>query len=213
MMTLADALDLYGYNAKNRRSGIPFMVRRSKNKDQLYNKYTLNAPKGPKGLNKLPVIKVTEEESNFESFESYKQRENGKIKVFWVDDSSYHLVNNYSNCGRRKREVEDPDDYIYHCLRRYGNTVIGKVHFYKIFKHIWHEKIGKHTPSNVIDDPKHSKDCEICMNVLKEKIGEKIGKRVGIRRVVSTDRPEPYTRGEYETSEFFVIEVASDIQK
>ena len=207
MMTLADALDLYGYNAKNRRSGIPFMVRRSKNKDQLYNKYTLNAPKGPKGLNKLPVIKVTEEESNFESFESYKQRENGKIKVFWVDDSSYHLVNNYSNCGRRKREVEDPDDYIYHCLRRYGNTVIGKVHFYKIFKHIWHEKIGKHTPADVMTNSKYTEQREICMSIIKKNIREKIGKRVGIRRVIRLERPAENTKAKYEISEFFVIEV------
>lgn len=212
MLTLDDALDLHGYNHKNHRNGIPFMIRRSKNKDVIYTKYVLNSATGPKGLKSLPVIKVTVEKSNFYPYCSYEKHEKGKIKVFWLDDSNY---TNYSRTPKKedKTNKEDPDSYIYKCLERYGNTVVGKVHFYKMFKHIWHEKIGKHTPSNVMDDPRHSKDCEICMNVLKENIGEKIGKRVGIRRVVSTDRPEPYTRGEYETSEFFVIEVASDMQK
>ena len=212
MLTLDDALDLHGYNHKNHRNGIPFMIRRRKNKDVIYTKYVLNSATGPKGLKSLPVIKVTVEKSDFYPYCSYEKHEKGKIKVFWLDDSNY---TNYSRTPKKedKTNKEDPDSYIYKCLERYGNTVVGKVHFYKMFKHIWHEKIGKHTPNNVMDDPKHSKDCEICMNVLKENIGEKIGKRVGIRRVVSTDKPEPYTREEYETSEFFVIEVASDMQK
>lgn len=215
MMTLADALDLYGYNAKNRRSLVPFMVRRSKNKDQLYTKCTLNALKGPKGLSKLPVIKVTEEESDFKPFITYKKRENGIIKVFWVDDSNYYPEYNYSSCGKRKKNIikENPDDYIYQCLKRYGNTVIGKVHFYRIFKRIWHENISKHIPADAMINSKYSEQREQCMDIIKENIKQKIGERVMIRRVISFEKPDVYTKCNEEVSEFFIVEVISELQK
>ena len=99
MLTLDDALDLHGYNHKNHRNGIPFMIRRSKNKDVIYTKYVLNSATGPKGLKSLPVIKVTVEKSNFYPYCSYEKHEKGKIKVFWLDDSNY---TNYSRTPNKK---------------------------------------------------------------------------------------------------------------
>lgn len=93
---------------------------------------------------------------------------------------------NYWDAGKQK-PCEWPglgeDSYIWHSLKKYGNTVIGYRYGVALIKHAYHKLYSPHTPPEFMSNEKYAKKRNRCLNKLENYISKIIGKSIKIQLV------------------------------
>lgn len=108
------------------------------------------------------------------------------------------------------KELND-DSYVWGCLRRYGNTILGYSAGTDLIKKIWYKTYSERCPKMFKNSQKYSKKYKHCLKEIEKYISEKYGKPVQIRFVKTnidtyTDRYFLAPTSGYDKHDYWIIE-------